>query len=527
MPTPRFAIYARKSTESEDRQVLSIDSQVKELTSYARQQGLAVAEVFTESFSGKAPGRPVFSDVLKRVTRGAYAGVIAWKLDRLARNPVDGAALIWAMEQGQLASIVTPSRTYENTGMDKFWMQLEFGIAKKYVDDLSDNVKRGNRAKLEQGWLPGAAPVGYLNDLATKTIIPDPDRFSLVRKAVDLILTGTSPAEAHRRLNKDWGFLTRTTRRQGGKPLTTSHFYRSLSNPFYFGLIVRGGGSWVGRHEPMMTRDEFATIQKLLGRPNRYHTHKHDFAYTNIIQCGECGASVTAEHKVNRYGSAYTYYHCTKRKRNVTCSQRFIELADLEGQILDSLRSIHAPDSLVQWALENVQRERQGDGDVRANIRRSLKESQAALERRLAVVTEMRELEQISGEEYVKRRQQILSESLDLREQESRASRGNDGWLELLQNSLKFANQAEKHFLAGGVAERREIAVGLGSHFLLRDRKLEISVTKPLLIVAESARTQRWLGLVEGIGTFATEHPAVIRWPKWVNEISMNSSSHT
>ncbi|MBK7143570.1 MAG: recombinase family protein [bacterium] len=148
---PQIAIYARKSTESEDRQVLSIDSQIKELQEFAAREKLGKVVVFTESKSAKAPGRPAFNELLKRVSKGEFDRLVCWKLDRLARNPVDGGAVIWAVEEGKIQHIYTPQRRFDNSGNDKFWMQLEFGMAKKYVDDLSDNVKRGLRAKVAQG----------------------------------------------------------------------------------------------------------------------------------------------------------------------------------------------------------------------------------------------------------------------------------------------------------------------------------------------------------------------------------------
>ena len=231
---PTYVIYARKSTESEDRQVLSIESQIRELTDHAHARGFSVARVLSESRSAKAPGREIFGKLMDEVSRGNVDGVICWKLDRLARNPIDGGTLIWALEEQKLKEIVTPHRTFTNTGDNKFWMQLEFGMAKKYVDDLSQNVKRGNRAKLEQGWLPGIPPIGYMNDLATKTIVPDPDRFTLVRKMWDMLLAGRTVKEIHGTANEVWGLRTRRYKRSGDRPLASSAVYKLFSNPFYF-----------------------------------------------------------------------------------------------------------------------------------------------------------------------------------------------------------------------------------------------------------------------------------------------------
>lgn len=327
---PAYIVYARKSTESEDRQVLSIDSQIRELTDHAHSRGITVARVLSESRSARAPGRGVFAQMMDEISKGDVAGVICWKLDRLARNPIDGGTIIWALEQGTLKEIVTPQRAFTNNGDDKFWMQLEFGMAKKYVDDLSQNVKRGNRAKLEQGWLPGVPPLGYVNDLAQKTIVPDPDRFPLVRKMWDMLLAGKSVSEIHETANEVWGFRTRKHKRIGGKRLAESALYKMFGNPFYFGLIVRNGDSYPGAHKPMISKDEYDRAQEILGRPNRPPQKQHEFGFTGLIRCGECGAAITAENRTNRYGSRYTYYHCTKRRPGVRCRQKTIRVEELE-----------------------------------------------------------------------------------------------------------------------------------------------------------------------------------------------------
>jgi len=247
-------IYARKSSESEDRQILSVEAQIKELNAVALNQGLKIVEVFSEAKSAKAPGRPVFNKMMKSVFENGGVNILCWKLDRLARNPVDGGSLIWAVEQKKMRRIITPHREFQNSGDDKFWMQLEFGIAKKYVDDLSDNVKRGIRAKLDKGILPGKSPLGYLNNKENKTIVKDPNRFYLVRKIWEIVLSGDyNIQELLKTANEDWGLTTPQCKFIGGKPLTRRGLYRLLSNPFYYGAIKRKGEIYPGNHEPMIT----------------------------------------------------------------------------------------------------------------------------------------------------------------------------------------------------------------------------------------------------------------------------------
>lgn len=276
---PTYLAYCRKSSESEERQALSIESQIKELKELADRQSLNVVEVLTESQSAKYPGRPVFNEMTKRLSKGEIAGVICWKLDRLARNPIDGATLIWALDQGKLSEIVTPYGTLRNNSNDKFLMQLEFGMAKKYVDDLSDNVRRGNRAKLEKGWLPGLAPLGDLNEPKERTIVVDPERFPLVRRMWDMLLRGMSPSRILNAANEDWGFRTRTHKKCGGKPLGLSNLYKIFRNSFYYGLIERKEGAFIGKHQPMITEDEYWKAQEVLRQRGRPRPKRHLFAF--------------------------------------------------------------------------------------------------------------------------------------------------------------------------------------------------------------------------------------------------------
>jgi site-specific DNA recombinase len=173
---PAYVIYARKSSESEEQQILSIESQIKELEILPQKQKLEIAEIYSESKSAKVLGRPIFNKMMAEIYRRdtlhkkKIKGILCGKLDRLARNLVDDSSLVWALEEKKINQIVTPGRTFYINSNDKFWMELEFGMAKKYMDDLSDNVKRGLKAKIEKGWLPGVTPLGYKNNKITHLI---------------------------------------------------------------------------------------------------------------------------------------------------------------------------------------------------------------------------------------------------------------------------------------------------------------------------------------------------------------------
>jgi DNA invertase Pin-like site-specific DNA recombinase len=295
---PTYFVYCRKSSEAEDRQILSIDSQINELKRFAIKRSLKILTVLTEAKSAKAPGRPVFNSMMERLYRGEADGILCWKLDRLARNPVDGGSIIWAMKEHGV-KIITPFQSYGQSEDNVVWMYLEFGMAQKYVDDLSVTVKRGSRAKAESGWYPTLTPPGYLNrvnDEGYNVIIKDPERFDLVRKCWDLMLTGSyTPAEIRGIANTAWGF--KTTR---GNPLGRNTIYSIFANPFYHGIYEypKGSDTWyTGRHMPMITEAEFDSVQTILARSKRMPKNRKVFAFTGLIRCGGCGGAVTAEEK--------------------------------------------------------------------------------------------------------------------------------------------------------------------------------------------------------------------------------------
>jgi site-specific DNA recombinase len=314
---PTYFVYSRKSSEAEDRQILSIDSQIGELKRFAAQRGLRIIEILTEAKSAKAPGRPVFNSMMERLYRGEADGILCWKLDRLARNPVDGGSIIWAMKQHEV-KIITPFQTYGQSEYNIVWMYLEFGMAQKYVDDLSKTVKRGLRAKAESGWLPGPTPPGYLNQEngdGRNVIVSDPNRFNLVRKCWDLMLTGKyTPAEVREIANTAWGFKT-----IHGNPLGRSTIYSIFSNPFYHGVYEypKGSDAWhTGRHTPVVTEKEFDTVQQLLSRSKSMPKNRKVFAFTGLIRCGGCESAVTAEEKHQLICSQCRFKFAHRSKEN-------------------------------------------------------------------------------------------------------------------------------------------------------------------------------------------------------------------
>ena len=172
----RYVIYARKSSESEDRQVLSIEAQLAELQEYSAKEKLEIVTSFCEAKTAKEPGRMKFAEMLSFIERGKAEGIISWHPDRLARNSVDGGRIIHMVDRGLIRSLKFPTFWCEPTPQGLFMLQIAFGQSKYFVDNLRENVKRGLRQKIRNGVWPGWAPIGHLNNPRTRMIDIDPEK---------------------------------------------------------------------------------------------------------------------------------------------------------------------------------------------------------------------------------------------------------------------------------------------------------------------------------------------------------------
>ncbi len=519
----RYFIYCRKSTESEDRQVLSIESQLNELKQLAAKLNLQVAAILSESKSAKSPGRPIFDGMMKRISRGEADGILCWKLDRLARNPIDGAQVIWLLQRSVLKHIQTYDRAYypeDNVLM----MNLEFGMANQFILDLSKNVKRGLRAKLEKGWRPGLAPVGYLNDSSQGKgkgeISRDPDSFTMVKRMWEMMVTGAyTPPKIMEIANIKWGLKTRQ-----GKPLPRSTIYRVFTNPFYCGWFEypkRSGNWYKGSHEPMVTQGEYDRVQLLLGRKGNPRAKKREFAFRGLIRCGECGGAVTVEEKnqiicpkckykfsTNKRNDCprcktlieemqrptllrYVYYHCTKRKRT-TCSQRSIELTELETEMSELFAQIQISVGFKDWVIRGLKEAQETESEGRELILQSQRKAYDSCLRKLDNLLQLRisplnsNGSLLSDEEYTSQRAELLTEKARLQEMLGDAQGRVERWLEIAERALTFACYARYWFADGTPEEKTRLLQAIGSNLVLKDKKLHVDIKKPFLLIRES-----------------------------------------
>ena len=477
-----YFLYARKSSESEDRQVQSIEDQTNRMKELAKSLGITIKEILTEAKTAKKPYcRPVFMDMLERIEKGEAQGILCWQINRLSRNPIDSGTLSWMLQQGTLKSIQTIDRQYLPDD-NVLLFNVESGMANQFIIDLRKNSRRGMEGKADRGWLPSRAPLGYLNDVIEHTIVVDEQRFMLVRKMWDLMLTGNyTPQQIRQIANKEWGFRTPKTKRDGGVELATSMMYKIFNNIFYTGSFTWAGKVYTGNHKPMITLEEYDRVQVILGKKGKPRSQTHEFAYTGLMRCEVCGSMYTASEKMKIVKSTgelktYVYYHCTRRKKDVVCNQRKpMTLKELEDQIDIKLERFTILPKFQEWALEILNRDNDKEIEERTKIYENQHKALTSTQKELDTLTKMRYRELIDDETFIKERDELKAKiaklTNNLRETESRAER----WLELTEKTFTFACYARKEFISGSLEKKREIYSALGQNYLVKDKEIHIT----------------------------------------------------
>jgi site-specific DNA recombinase len=468
----RYALYARKSTEEDERQAQSIADQKRRCLELARSQGIHDIITFEEARSAKEEGRREFGRMLALVDSGEIEGILAWHPDRLSRNEMDGAAVTMRLRKGRLKNMAFAQYFFHNSPEGIMMLQIALSQSQYFSSKLSLDVKRGMQSKVEQGWYPHRAPAGYVNNTlerkGEKTISPDPRRFPLLRRAFDFVLSGGyPPLQVLRLLNGEWGYRSPRTGKHGDRPLSKAHFYRLLLNPFYAGGFVENGVLYPGKHCPMITKEEHRRIKEVLGVGDRIGPKRHVFPYTGVIHCRPCHAVITAQITTNRYGREYTYYRC------LHCRGQTVSEIILQTQIDAEVDRIHVPEQIfLDWATEAVERfwlqDKQTDRSVYDQKLLNLKSVVHQLDNLLTALTKGL----ITDAEYQQRKAALQAERLLLQQVTEEVQKSAEQAKEAMKNLLTFLKNVRDWIDKADPEVQRACLRTMGSNFLLEGKKL-------------------------------------------------------
>jgi DNA invertase Pin-like site-specific DNA recombinase len=469
-----FFAYVRKSTDESNRQVLSIQAQLFELQELAKREDITIARVFEESRTAKEPGRPQFNLMLSEIEKGKAQGIIAWHPDRLARNSVDGGRIVYLVDIGKIRDLRFPTFRFEPSAHGKFMLNVAFSQSKYYVDNLSENIKRGIRQKLRNGIWPSKPPVGYLNDKNVKSIVVDPARAPLVRKAFELYATGSFALHEVRERMNEVGLVAYT-----GKRFSTSNYQALFKNPFYYGVMLSSGETFEGKHPPIISKRLFDEVQAVMARKSKSKTPQlKSYLYRGLFHCGECGCFITTETQ-----KGHNYLRCTKRVS--PCTQKYVREDVISSQVDRMIGKVALEAVIADAMLAQLEKERiQSAKDEAASIS-ATKATLAAFEKQLDLLLDLRLSEQVSEPEYVSKKHTLVNRKAELR---GKLDAFEANRLNRFEPAIQFVLEA-KHggilLAEGKPEEKRDFLKKVGSNLLVAEKSLALTFKNPWQYVAD------------------------------------------
>ena len=482
--TKKFFIYARKSTDTEDRQIRSIADQLAELRELAKKENIDVVDLLVEKQTAKKPGRPVFAEMLKRIEAGEATGILTWHPDRLARNSVDGGQIIYLVDTGVIQELKFPTFWFDPTPQGKFMLSIAFGQSKYYIDNLSENIKRGHRQKLKNGLWPQMAPLGYLNNRETKRIYMDTAKAPFIKKAFETYATGKHTLKELRTIINDLGLKGRRD-----SLLSVSNYQYLLQNPFYYGLIRYNGEYFEGKHEPIISKklfDECQEVMKRKSKPQKADKMKF-FLYRGLFNCGECGFTITADRKIKKRGKQYVYYYCTKKNPNHVCSQNFFTREEIiSSQITEAIQKVSLPDDWADKMLNDLENEREQKTQSSRFFVQKIQDEMKAIDGKLEKLMNAYLESALNLAEYREAKNKLVNQKQLLKDKLTGFEQKGNNRFELVTGFVKSIKQARIIALQENPEHSRDFLKEIGSNFRLSGQKLFLDFKNPFKIVAEA-----------------------------------------
>lgn len=492
----KYVRYSRKSSESKERQALSIRDQNAECDKITIKEDLNVVAKLEESKTSFKPNvRLEFNKMLSLLREGKANAILTWKPDRLCRNPEEGGKLLQMLQDGTIKEIRTATGDYYTQESDHLILQIHFGMANQYSRNLSQNVRRGlNRKIHDRKEYPRPAIVGFIGigERGQRNIAPHPTESLHIQKAFQLASTGSySLREISETLYRD-GLRTKN-----GKKIGKSHLYSILIKPTYYGFFYNNGELCEGNYEPLISKGLFDLVQEKLKDRTRPKKSIWDKEFLGLIKCGKCGCSITTSFKnktlkkLNKK-KLFVYHHCTHRRGG--CNEMPVTDETLKKMLYEMIGSIVIDKEVWQLGMKLVRAKNSEQMEKIQNQYQYISQQQVRIREQINRLIEMRSNGELTKEEFIEQKERLSENLANMDSKANDNSHSVKTWLELMEEYLNTAFQALDVIKGPDFLQKQKVLSRIGENFLLKDRKLTVIYRKPYDILLNSAYRTDVLG---------------------------------
>jgi len=476
----KYIEYARKSSESKEKQALSIGDQKSENTKYAVREGLNIIKHLQESKSAFKPhNRPEFDKMIELIQTFKVNAILTWKPDRLCRNPEEGGKVLQMLQDGLLKEIRTSSGDIYTQESDHLILQIHFGMANQYLRNLSQNVRRGLVHKCERGEYPRPAPIGYESYglIGQRQIRPNPYQRLFIEEAFNLASTGGMSLEQISEVMYKKGLRTRKGRR-----VSKSHMYNILKTPTYYGYFYHNGELFEGNYEPIITKQLYDKVQDALQNRSKPKVNVWKHVYNGLITCGDCGCQISTSVKEKFYKrtnrtAIYTYHQCTHRRGK--CKQEAITGKELDEMLIKNMAQISIDEETWNLGMDLFKAKHDEEsGKLNKKLRYLQNQFKSAREQ-LSELVRMRARKELTQEEFMEQKEELLGEKKDFEEKIKDNDYSADNWLELCTKYLNNAFSVREVMEKGNPQEKKDLILDVGRNLILKDGNLSFGFKEP------------------------------------------------
>lgn len=476
--------YSRKSSESKERQALSIQDQNAECKNYALREELKVVLKLEESKSAFKPhNRPEFDKMMELIKAGEVNAILTWKPDRLCRNPEEGGLILQLLQDGAIKEIRSATGDVYTQDSDHLILQIHFGMANQYSRNLSQNVRRGLVHKAERGEYARPSIVGFegFGDRGRRNIRPHAFEAPLIKQAFEIMATGKYSLGYIVQYLYDKGLRTKR-----GKRIGKSHIHSILTTPTYYGQFYRNGELYQGNYEAIINKQLFDKVQVALGNRSKPKINSHSSPFSGLMVCADCGCTITTTVKEKYYPrtgnkAIYNYHHCTHRKGN--CTQAAITAAQLSDELLEHASVIIIDEEVWALGMQLVKEKHKYETEQNMGQLTQLQNKYKSLQDKLNKLVTMRADGELTKDEFLYQKEGLLKEQANIKSLLEDNENSAHGWLELTEKFLNTAFYAYETMKNGEPEEKRQLILDIGQNLFLKDKKLDFRFKEPFDIL--------------------------------------------